>query len=117
MKKMRHYSDRLKPKTIDRVDKAIVETATLLLDGKRVPFNIADFFEIKKYHEEKSNSLNPQKWVTIESVTSFGVFFQLEEFTDEEIVALVAERLEIMATRSRNRLLRKAEIPGYYYVL
>lgn len=117
MKKMRHYSDRLKPKTIDRVDKAIVETATLLLDGKRVPFNIADLFEIKKYHEEKSNSLTTQKWTSFESITSFGVFSELEEFTDEEIVALVAERLEILATRPTNRLFCKAEIAGYYYVI
>ena len=117
MKKMRYYSDRLKPKTIDRVDKAIVETATLFLDGKRVPFNIADLFEIKKYHEEKSNSLTGQNRVTTDSVTSFGVFFELEEFTDEEIVALIAERLEILATRPTNRLLCKAENAGYYYVI
>lgn len=116
MDKLRNFSNLTNQKTIVRVDEGLIKTA-LSIDGKRVAFSVADLFEIEKYHEEKSSSLSPQKWVTIESVTSFGVFFQLEEFTDEEIVALVAERLEIMATRSRNRLLRKAEIPVYYYVI
>ena len=116
MTKRRCYSDLLEPKIIVRVDKVLFKAA-LSIDGKRVAFSAADLFEIEKYHEEKSNSLNPQKWVTIESVTSFGVFFELEEFTDEEIVALVAERLEILATRPTNRLLCKAEIAGYYYVI
>lgn len=116
MDKYRNLSNLLSPRIIVRMDEGLTKTA-LSIDGKRVAFSTADLFEIEKYHEEKSNSLNPQKWVTIESVASFSVFFELEEFTDEEIVALVAERLEIMATRSRNRLLRKAEIPGYYYVI
>ena len=116
MKKRRCYSDLLEPKIIVRVNKVLIEAA-LLIDGKRVAFSAADLFAIEKYHEEKSNSLTAQKWVTVESVTSFGVFFELEEFTDEEIVALIAERLEILATRPTNRLLCKAEIEGYYYVI
>lgn len=105
MKKRRNFSDSLKSKDVKRLDEAIIATA-LSLHGKNVPFNVADLFGESEYSE-----LAPM------SIDSFGVLLEMEQFTDEEIVALVAERLEILATRPTNRLLCRAEIAGYYYVI
>ena len=105
MKKRRNFSDLLKSKDVKRLDKAIIATA-LSLQGKNVSFNVADLLGESEYSE-----LAPM------SIDSCGVLLEMEQFTDEEIKALVAERLEILATRPTNRLLCKAEIAGYYYVI
>ena len=105
MKKRRNLSDLLKLKDVKRVDEAIIVTA-LSLDGKNVSFNVADLFGESDYSE-----MAPM------SIDSCGVLLEMEQFTDEEIVSLVAERLEILTTRSKNRLLCKAEIANHYYVI
>ena len=105
MKKLRKYSDLLKSKDVKRVDEAIIATA-LLLDGKYVPFNVANLLG------EDENSEMATK-----SIDSFGVFLEMGQFTDEEVEALISERLEILATRSRNRLLCKAEGGNHYCVI
>lgn len=105
MKKRRNFSDSLKPKDVKRLDEAIIATA-LSIQGKHVSFNVADLFG-----ESECSELAPM------SIDSCGVLLEMEQFTDEEIKALVAERLEILTTLPTNRLLCKAEIAGYYYVI
>lgn len=105
MKKLRKYSDLLTAKVVKRVDEVIIATA-LLLDGKDASFNVANLLGENEY-----SGLAPI------SIDLFGVFLEMDQFTDQEIKALVAERLEILATRPTNRLLCKAEIAGHYYVI
>lgn len=105
MKTLRNLSNLLKPKNLSRVDDAIVSLASKLQD-KIGPFKVDDLLGHNEFDEGEFNS-----------VTSVGVFLEMDDFTEKEIESLIEERLEILATRPTNRLLCKAEIAGYYYVI
>ena len=101
MSKLRHYSNFLSVQVIRQMDSVILDQANKLCDSL-ISFNIDDLLGESEFTDAPEFS-----------ITSAGVFLELEEFSTEEEKELIAERLEIMV--KRNKLVR-ADNPKHYYV-
>ncbi|WED55883.1 MULTISPECIES: hypothetical protein [Exiguobacterium] len=103
MEKKIDYSGLFTPLQLEEMDDAIVKFASRL-QTRLGSFTVDDLLGFDEFDDSE-----------LESVTSDGAFLKIEDLTVDEIEALIAERVEVMA--KNNRLLRKAEIANHYYVI